>query len=71
MLIILIIYFVFVILWIIGSGVAIYHNIEYYDPKSKMKLGIYIYVWASVAILLFSFFMLYQVNWSEPIEINF
>ena len=71
MLVILIVYFVFFVLWVIGSGVAIYHNIAYYEPKTKMKLAIYGYVWASTIILLFSFYMIYQINWPESISIKF
>jgi hypothetical protein len=70
MLIILITYFVLFALWVIGSGVAIYHNIEYYEPKTRMKLIMYGYLWASTIILLISFYMLYRIDWSSQINLN-
>ncbi|MEK7447281.1 MAG: hypothetical protein AAB632_00555 [Patescibacteria group bacterium] len=70
MLIILIVYFVFFVLWVIGSGIAIYHNIEYYEPKTKMRMAIYGYFWVSTLILLFSFYILYKIDWSVPINLS-
>ena len=70
MLTILLVYFMLFTLWIIGSAVVVYQNIKHYEPNTRMKLGLYIYVWVSVAIFLLSFYYLYTVDWSSPIKLT-
>lgn len=71
MLIIILIYFVCFLIWLIASTVVIYQGNKYYEPGSRMKLGIYSYVVVSIIIILVSFYFLSTVDWSAPISINF
>jgi len=69
--IILIVYSALFILWLLIAAVTVYHNIEYYEPSSKMKYGLYGFIWASVVDIALSFFILYSVDWSRTININY
>ncbi len=68
MLIILLVYFIAFILWLIASTVAIYQSNKYYEPGSRMKLGLNVYVGVSIFILVISFYFLLKVNWLAPLS---
>lgn len=63
--IMLIIYFIFFVLWVAGSVFVIYQHKRYFDPKSRMKAGLEVYIWISLALILFSFYMIYSIDWGN------
>jgi len=69
--IILIVYLALFVLWLLISIVAVYHNIEYYEPNSKMKYGLYGFVWASVVVISLSFLILYSIDWPHAINVSY
>lgn len=71
MLLILLVYLVFFVVWAVGSFVAVYQSMKYLEPGTKMKLGLYVYAWLCVVILLVSFYFLYGLNWTSPVSLNF
>ncbi|RJO62327.1 hypothetical protein C4544_00595 [candidate division WS5 bacterium] len=64
-LIMLIIYLIFFVLWAAGSAFVIYQHKRYFEPMSRMKLGLSVYIWTSLAIMIFSFYMIYSIDWSN------
>lgn len=70
MLVILLVYFVFFVVWAVGSVVAIYQSMKYLEPNTKIKLGLNTYVWLCVVILLLSFYFLYGIDWANKISLK-
>jgi hypothetical protein len=69
--IILIGYFALFVVWLLIAIISVYHNIEYYEPKSKMKYGLYGFAWASVFGIVISFYLLYNIDWSSAVNLSF
>lgn len=67
MIIILIAYIIFFIIWLGGSVVAVYHNLVYYEPKSKMKIILMAYIWLSLAVFLYTFYLIMSIKWDQPL----
>ncbi len=70
MIVILIVYIAFLIIWVGGSVAAIYHNLAFYEPNSKMKVALMAYIWVAVILFLHSFYLVISIDWSGPLMIR-
>lgn len=63
MTIILIIYLVFILLWLLGVGIAAYHVFKYRLPGDATVKAFWIFLVISMALLLYVVFVISGVNW--------
>jgi len=68
--IILIIYLVGVGLFLVISILNIYHIIRFGHSKTMGTITTFVYLGIAVVIILFTFRLISNYDWNEPIEIN-
>ncbi len=70
MLVILLIYALLLLVWTGIAGVAIYQNMRYFEPNSRMRLALHAFIWVCAVIFVVSLYMLSRIDWTQPISIK-
>ncbi len=67
--ILLYIYLAFLLFWIVFSVIGIYHMLKYGFLNFMTFFSVFIYIIVSIAMLLMSYNLIIQVDWSSDIII--
>jgi hypothetical protein len=63
MAIFLLIYVLFIIMWMVWSGVLVYHTLKYKFPDDESKIFLGLFLALSVVILIVSFIAISKADW--------